>query len=75
MEYHDIDYYMQLAYPVIVYWDEEDQSWYAKFPDLPGSLTDADHWEDLPAMIEEAKRCWIEGAIKTGDPIPEPSRP
>jgi predicted RNase H-like HicB family nuclease len=66
-----LDYYLSLLYPIVLI-PEEDGAWFAKIPILPGCISEG----DLPAhaleMVEDAKRGWIESALKHGDAIPEP---
>lgn len=69
-----VEYYVALRHPINLY-QLEDGSWFVKFPDLPGCMTDADRWEDLPARIHEAKSLWIEGVLERGESVPEPSNP
>ena len=33
-------------------------------PDLPGCITCCEKWEDVPAMIEDAKKCWLEAMLE-----------
>lgn len=70
----DINYYMSLPYEVIVWQEPDDTAWFARIPDLPGVMTHAEKWEDLPAMIEDAKRGWMTSKLKHGRDIPEPVR-
>lgn len=65
-----LDYYMELPYTVEV--RKTEQGYFAKVPDLPGCMTWADTFEELGAMVEDAKFAWIEDALEDGDPIPEP---
>jgi antitoxin HicB len=41
--------------------------------DLPGCVTYADTWEDIPFIVREAMTSWMGSALKHGDLIPEPS--
>ena len=41
--------------------------------DLPGCITRCQRWQDIPAMIEDAKCVWITAAIGEGIRIPEPT--
>lgn len=52
--------------------DEENPGWVAKIKELPGCLTQADTFEELEEMIQDAMRSWIEVALEDGIPIPEP---
>jgi predicted RNase H-like HicB family nuclease len=57
-----------------VFPDDEDGGYVAKIRELPGCLTQADTWDELLVMVEEAKRAWIESALEFPDEIPEPER-
>lgn len=69
-----LDYYMSLPYTIEIFPDEEDGGYVARIRELPGCLTQADTWEELQLMIEDAKRAWLEVALEYGDEIPEPER-
>lgn len=65
-----LDYYMDLPYTVEVIRNED--GYFAKVKELPGCMTEADTFEELWPMIEDARSAWIEDALEDGDPIPEP---
>ena len=52
--------------------DKEDGGWVIKVKELPGCITQADEWDDVLPMIEEAKQLWLEVALEYGHTIPEP---
>ena len=65
-------YYMGLPHKVEVTYDaESEHPWFAKVPELPGCMTWAETREELEAMVEDAKRTWIECSLEYGDPIPD----
>ena len=66
-----LDYYLSLAYPIVLI-PEEEGVWFAKIPLLPGCITEGDSPAHALEMVEDAKRGWIESALKHGDAIPEP---
>jgi len=70
----DLNYYLSLPYSIEILRDndEENPGWVAKIKDLPGCITQADSFEELGEMIEDAKRSWIEVALEDGIPVPEP---
>lgn len=70
----NLEYYMGLRYPVTVIPCEESSGYVAYYPDLPGCITQADTWEELAHMLEDAKRCWISAALEDLDEIPEPKK-
>ncbi len=69
-EKNGVDYYLSLPYGTEVMRTE--QGYFARVPDLPGCITWANTFEELGAMIEDAKLAWIEDALEDGDRIPEP---
>jgi predicted RNase H-like HicB family nuclease len=64
--------YMALSYAIVLIPDE-DGTWYAKIPDLPGCMTVGDTQVEALEMLEDAKRAWISGSLYAGDPVPEPA--
>jgi antitoxin HicB len=66
-----IEYYLALPYTIELTPDE-DGYWFAKIPLLKGCMTNGDSREDALAMIDDAKRLWLETALSLGMPIPEP---
>jgi predicted RNase H-like HicB family nuclease len=66
-----IDYYLALAYPIVLI-PEEAGVWFAKIPLLPGCMTEGDSPAHALEMVEDAKRGWIESALKHDEDIPEP---
>ena len=67
----DLQYYMKLQYPFILEQDEEG-SYFIEYPDLPGCMTCGENIEKIIQMGTDAKKCWLESALKDGDFIPEP---
>jgi predicted RNase H-like HicB family nuclease len=67
-----IDYYMALPYTLEIIPDNEEGGWFIKVKELRGCMTQADQWEDVLPMVEEAKRLWLEVSIEHGHSIPEP---
>jgi len=43
--------------------------------ELPGCITQAESLHELMDRIEDAKRCWIDGALQDSIEIPEPVDP
>jgi len=67
----DLEYYMGLKYPFILEQDE-DGSYFIKYPDLPGCMTCGSTVEEAIKMGEDARKCWIDSALLDGSFIPEP---
>lgn len=57
----------------IVHNDGPNTAWGITFPDLPGCISAADSFEDLPAQAQEAVALWIETAQDNKTIIPNPS--
>jgi antitoxin HicB len=68
-----IDYYLSLPYTIEIIPDTEQGGWFVKIKELKGCMTQADQWEDILPMIEEAKTLWLEVMLEDGKPIPEPT--
>lgn len=54
---------------------DPDGGYVVVFPDLPGCLAQADTLAELPELVDEARRLWIEVAYEDGQNIPLPSYP
>lgn len=74
MTIRSTDDYLALPYTIEVLRDDTDGEvgYVAKVVELPGCLTQADSFEKLGEMIEDAMRAWIETALEDGQPVPEP---
>lgn len=59
-------------YEVILYWSEEDKSFIAEVPELPGCAADGRTYRQALANVEVITREWIETAKELGRPIPQP---
>ena len=59
-------------YEIIIYWSEEDQVFVAEVPELPGCLAHGDIHEMALNNAKDALRLWIDTALESGDPVPEP---
>jgi antitoxin HicB len=68
------DDYLKLPYTIEVIRDESDglPGYVARVVELPGCLTQADDFEELGEMVEDAMRLWIETALEDGQVIPQP---
>ena len=67
-----LDYYMSLPYTIEIIPDTKNGGYVAKVVELEGCITQADTWEELKEMIEDAKRNWLEVAIEEELEIPVP---
>ena len=59
-------------YEIILYWSNEDQTFIAEAPELPGCMAHGDDQETALRNIKDAMQFWIERALELGHQIPEP---
>ncbi|HPJ44261.1 MAG TPA: type II toxin-antitoxin system HicB family antitoxin [Spirochaetota bacterium] len=59
-------------YEVIIYWSDEDNSYVAEVPELPGCMSDGTTYEEALANVRIVIDEWIETAIEEGRAVPEP---
>ncbi len=71
-----VEDYLKLPYTIEITQDESDgyTGWFAKVEELPGCMTQADTFDELGEMIEDAKRAWIKSALEDGIEIPLPRK-
>ncbi len=69
-----LEEYLALEYPFNVLVDP-DGGYVVVFPDLPGCMTQADSYEEIVIMAQDARTLWIETAYDEGIDIPMPSYP
>ena len=61
-----------LKYEIIIYWSNEDESFIAEVPELPGCMADGKTYSETLSNVEIIIREWIETAEETGRQIPQP---
>ena len=59
-------------YETIIYWSEEDQSFVADVPELPGCMAHGKTPDEALRNAQEAMQLWLDTAREFDDPIPEP---
>lgn len=59
-------------YETIIYWSEEDQSFVADVPELPGCMVHSATPAAALSNAQEAIRLWIDTAQEFGDAVPAP---
>lgn len=59
-------------YETIIYWSEEDQSFIADVPELPGCIAHGSSPDEALTNAQGAMQLWLDTAREFGDPIPEP---
>lgn len=63
---------MSRRYEVIIFWSDEDDSFVAEVPELPGCMADGQTYQEAVANVEIAMQEWIETASQLGRTVPEP---
>ena len=63
---------MKNKYEIIIYWSDEDKTYVADVPELPGCMAHGDTYESALVNIKSAMELWIETAKEFNDPIPVP---
>ena len=59
-------------YEIIIYWSEEDQTFIAEVPELPGCMAHGASHDAALRNIKDAMQLWLKTAKEFGDPIPQP---
>ena len=59
-------------YEIILYWSDEDRTFIAEVPELPGCMAHGDDWDSALQNISDAIEFWIERAQELGRVIPQP---
>lgn len=67
----DLSYYLGLSYPMEL--QEDDGSYTALCPDLPGCISYGDTPNEAVAGLNRVKRLWISGRLDGGMSVPEPT--
>jgi len=63
---------MMSKYEIIIYWSNEDQSFLAEVPELPGCMADGKTYQKALSNVEVVITEWIETAKMLGRDIPIP---
>ncbi|MBI1820815.1 MAG: type II toxin-antitoxin system HicB family antitoxin [Nitrospirae bacterium] len=59
-------------YEVIIYWSDEDQTFIAEVPELPGCMAHGNTQEMALVNAREAIQLWIDTANEFHEPVPKP---
>lgn len=63
---------MNPTYEVILYWSEDDQTFVAEVPELPGCMAHGDSQASALASVNEAIALWIATAEERRRSVPTP---
>ena len=61
-----------IKYQIIITWSQEDWTFIAEVPEVPGCAADGATYQEALANVEVIIQEWIETAKELGRPIPEP---
>ena len=59
-------------YEIILYWSEDDSSYIAEVPELPGCMADGANYTEALQNAQVVIDEWIETAILLGRDVPKP---
>ena len=59
-------------YEIILYWSNQDQTFVAEVPELPGCMAHGDSQEAALRQVKEAIQLRIDTAREFGEPVPKP---
>ncbi len=59
-------------YEVIIYWSDEDKTFIAEVPELPGCAADGATKQAALKNVDTVIKEWIATAKELGRPVPEP---
>ena len=63
---------MKNKYEIIIFWSDEDKSFIAEVPELPGCMADGKTYQEALSNAEIIISEWVETAKEIGRPIPQP---
>ncbi|MCB0046516.1 MAG: type II toxin-antitoxin system HicB family antitoxin [Caldilineaceae bacterium] len=66
-----LNYYLSLPYRIELV-REDENTWFARVPELPGCMTEGETAKEAADLIQEAMALWIEVALEDAQTIPEP---
>lgn len=61
-------------YSMIIEWSDEDDAFIVTVPELSGCMTHGRTYDEAVYNGQEAIDVWVGGAIKDGEPLPEPRK-
>lgn len=61
-------------YEIVLYWSNEDSTFVAEVPELPGCMAHGHSQVEALKNVNDAIELWIDTAREFGDVVPEPKR-
>jgi predicted RNase H-like HicB family nuclease len=65
---------MNTKYEIKIYWSDNDSSFIAEIPELPGCSADGETYFEALGNLEKIRDLWLRNAQKYGDKIPKPKK-
>jgi len=59
-------------FEIIIYWSDEDRSYIAEVPELPGCMADGKTYQEALSNVEIIIQEWIETATELKRQVPQP---
>ncbi|MFH0784213.1 MAG: type II toxin-antitoxin system HicB family antitoxin [Pseudomonadota bacterium] len=59
-------------YEINIYWSNEDQTFIAEAPELPGCIAHGSSHQEALANVKDAMSLWLDTAVELGRNIPQP---
>jgi predicted RNase H-like HicB family nuclease len=63
---------MDAKYEIIIFWSDEDQTFIAEIPELPGCMADGKTYHEALSNAEQIIQEWIATAKESGRSVPQP---
>lgn len=63
---------MENKYEIIIFWSDEDETFVADVPELPGCMAHGSSRADALSNAEAAIALWLDTARDIGRPVPQP---
>ena len=63
---------MVSKYEIIIFWSDEDNSFVAEVPELPGCMADGETYQEALSNAQQVIQEWISTAKELGRTVPQP---
>lgn len=63
---------MVSKYEIIIFWSDEDNSFVAEVPELPGCMADGETYQEALLNAQQVIQEWISTAKELGRTVPQP---
>lgn len=67
-----IDDYMKLPYHIVVWYDEDEQWWFARVQEFRGCMADGETRHAALNELDTVMRLWLDVSLERQHTIPEP---